>query len=62
MLDLGIFYVPIAMVFLVGWSNAVNLSDGLDGLAIVPAMIAVWNTGPFGMRNSPSSSQAPWLK
>ncbi|HSV56309.1 MAG TPA: phospho-N-acetylmuramoyl-pentapeptide-transferase, partial [Magnetospirillaceae bacterium] len=32
-MDLGILYYPIAAVYIVGWSNAVNLSDGLDGLA-----------------------------
>jgi phospho-N-acetylmuramoyl-pentapeptide-transferase len=32
-IDLGIWYVPVAMVWIVGWSNAVNLTDGLDGLA-----------------------------
>ena len=32
-LDLGIWYVPFAVVLLVGTSNAVNLTDGLDGLA-----------------------------
>lgn len=31
--DLGIWYVPFAIVLLVGTSNAVNLTDGLDGLA-----------------------------
>lgn len=31
--DLGIFYIPVAMIFLVGLVNAVNLTDGLDGLA-----------------------------
>ncbi len=35
----GIFYVPFALVVMVGASNAVNLTDGLDGLAIVPIMI-----------------------
>jgi phospho-N-acetylmuramoyl-pentapeptide-transferase len=40
LLHLGIFYIPFAMVVLVGASNAVNLTDGLDGLAIVPIMIA----------------------
>jgi len=39
-IDLGIFYIPFAMVVMVGASNAVNLTDGLDGLAIVPVMIA----------------------
>ncbi len=31
--DLGLWYVPLAVVFIVGFSNAVNLTDGLDGLA-----------------------------
>lgn len=38
--DLGIFYLPFIMLVMVGSSNAVNLTDGLDGLAIVPIMIA----------------------
>jgi len=36
--DLGVFYIPFAAVLLVGASNAVNLTDGLDGLAIGPVM------------------------
>ena len=32
--DLGLFYLPFAVFVLVAWSNAVNLTDGLDGLAI----------------------------
>jgi phospho-N-acetylmuramoyl-pentapeptide-transferase len=32
-IELGIWYVPIAMIWIVGFSNAVNLTDGLDGLA-----------------------------
>lgn len=39
MFDLGIFFVPFAMVVMVGASNAVNLTDGLDGLAIVPVVM-----------------------
>jgi len=39
LVDLGWFYIPFAMVVMVGASNAVNLTDGLDGLAIVPVMI-----------------------
>ena len=38
--DLGWLYVPFAVLVLVGVSNAVNLTDGLDGLAIGPIMIA----------------------
>lgn len=37
--DLGIFYIPFAMLVMVGASNAVNLTDGLDGLAIGPMII-----------------------
>ena len=37
---LSYFYVPFALIVIVGASNAVNLTDGLDGLAIVPVMIA----------------------
>ena len=40
LLPLGIFFVPFAIMVIVGASNAVNLTDGLDGLAIVPVMIA----------------------
>jgi phospho-N-acetylmuramoyl-pentapeptide-transferase len=36
--DLGVLYIPFAAVLLVGASNAVNLTDGLDGLAIGPVM------------------------
>ena len=38
--DLGLWYVPFAMLVVVGASNAVNLTDGLDGLAIGPVMVA----------------------
>src|SRR4026207_1541366 len=37
---LGWFYVAFAVIVIVGSSNAVNLTDGLDGLAIGPVMIA----------------------
>lgn len=39
LLDLWIFYIPFAMFVVVGSSNAVNLTDGLDGLVSVPMMI-----------------------
>ncbi|MCQ2913630.1 MAG: phospho-N-acetylmuramoyl-pentapeptide-transferase [Alphaproteobacteria bacterium] len=38
-IDLGIIYIPFAMFVIVGSGNAVNLTDGLDGLAIGPVMI-----------------------
>ena len=38
MIDLGWAYIPFGMLVIVGASNAVNLTDGLDGLAIGPVM------------------------
>ena len=38
--DLGWWYVPFAIFILVAWSNAVNLTDGLDGLAISTFAVA----------------------
>ena len=43
--EFGVFFVPVAMFVIVGASNSVNLTDGLDGLAIVPAMIAAASFG-----------------
>jgi phospho-N-acetylmuramoyl-pentapeptide-transferase len=40
LIELGWWFVPFGVFVVVGASNAVNLTDGLDGLAIVPAMIA----------------------
>lgn len=40
LLPLGILSIPFGILVIVGASNAVNLTDGLDGLAIVPVMIA----------------------
>jgi phospho-N-acetylmuramoyl-pentapeptide-transferase len=45
-LNLGWFFVLFAIFIIVGAGNAVNLTDGLDGLAIVPVMIAA---ASFGM-------------
>src|ERR1700756_2367596 len=38
--ELGWVYIPFGVFVIIGASNAVNLTDGLDGLAIVPSMIA----------------------
>jgi phospho-N-acetylmuramoyl-pentapeptide-transferase len=38
-LELGGFYIFVAYFFIVGFSNAVNLTDGLDGLAILPTVM-----------------------
>ena len=37
---MGVFFFPFAMLVIVGSANAVNLTDGLDGLAIMPVIIA----------------------
>lgn len=37
--DLGWSYIPFSMLVIVGCANAVNLTDGLDGLAIVPVIV-----------------------
>ena len=44
--DLGLFFVLFGSFVIVAAGNAVNLTDGLDGLAIVPVMIAA---GTFGV-------------
>ncbi|MFD1508256.1 phospho-N-acetylmuramoyl-pentapeptide-transferase [Lacimonas salitolerans] len=46
LLYLGVLFVPFSMIVIVGAANAVNLTDGLDGLAIMPVMIA---SGTFGV-------------
>ncbi|AUH34120.1 phospho-N-acetylmuramoyl-pentapeptide-transferase [Paracoccus tegillarcae] len=45
LVNLGWFFVPFAMIVIVGAANAVNLTDGLDGLAIMPVMIAAGTLG-----------------
>ncbi|MFA9500581.1 phospho-N-acetylmuramoyl-pentapeptide-transferase [Mannheimia sp. E30BD] len=52
--QLGLFYIILAYFVIVGTSNAVNLTDGLDGLAIMPIILVAsafaliaWATGNF---------------
>ncbi|MGI9482098.1 MAG: phospho-N-acetylmuramoyl-pentapeptide-transferase [Hyphomicrobiales bacterium] len=45
-IDMGLFFIPVGVFVIVGCSNSVNLTDGLDGLAIVPVMVAA---ASFGM-------------
>lgn len=45
LMDLGIFFVLISVFIIVGSSNAVNLTDGLDGLAILPVIIITMALG-----------------
>jgi phospho-N-acetylmuramoyl-pentapeptide-transferase len=46
LIDLGWFMIPFGMFVLIGSSNSVNLTDGLDGLAIMPVIIA---SGTFAL-------------
>jgi len=46
LLNFGYLFIPFAIIVIVGSANAVNLTDGLDGLAIMPVMIAA---GAFGI-------------
>jgi phospho-N-acetylmuramoyl-pentapeptide-transferase len=43
--NMGYLFFPFAMIVIVGAANAVNLTDGLDGLAIMPVMIAAGALG-----------------
>ena len=38
-LNMGLFFIPFGIFVIIGSSNAVNLTDGLDGLATVPVML-----------------------
>ena len=45
LIPLGFIFIPLAMFVIVGSANDVNLTDGLDGLAIMPVMIAAGSLG-----------------
>ncbi|MDV7142617.1 phospho-N-acetylmuramoyl-pentapeptide-transferase [Tropicimonas sp. TH_r6] len=45
LINMGFLFIPFAMIVIVGAANAVNLTDGLDGLAIMPVMIAAGTLG-----------------
>ena len=45
LVNLGILFIPFSIIVIVGAANAVNLTDGLDGLAIMPVMIAAGTLG-----------------
>lgn len=48
-LDLGFWYIPIAMILIVGYSNAMNFTDGLDGLAGLIAATAFVTYGAIAL-------------
>ena len=45
LINMGYLFVPFGVIVIVGSANAVNLTDGLDGLAIMPVMIAAGTLG-----------------
>lgn len=45
LINLGVLFIPFSIIVIVGSANAVNLTDGLDGLAIMPVMIAAGTLG-----------------
>jgi phospho-N-acetylmuramoyl-pentapeptide-transferase len=47
LIPMGIFYVPFTYFVIVGSSNSVNLTDGLDGLAIMPTVLVAGALGVF---------------
>jgi len=46
-IPLGVFSIGVTYLFIVGFSNAVNLTDGLDGLAIMPTVLVGGSLGIF---------------
>lgn len=46
-IDLGWVFIPLTYLVIVGFSNAVNLTDGLDGLAIMPTVLVSGALGVF---------------
>jgi phospho-N-acetylmuramoyl-pentapeptide-transferase len=44
---MGLAFIAVAYLWIVGFSNAVNLTDGLDGLAIMPAVFVAGGLGIF---------------
>ncbi|MGR9107458.1 MAG: phospho-N-acetylmuramoyl-pentapeptide-transferase [Gammaproteobacteria bacterium] len=55
MLDMGWAYVVLAYFVIVGTSNAVNLTDGLDGLAIMPTVLVGGALGIFAYASGNSN-------
>ncbi|WP_006786067.1 phospho-N-acetylmuramoyl-pentapeptide-transferase [Thiorhodospira sibirica] len=47
LIPLGLWFIPLTWLVIVGSSNAVNLTDGLDGLAIMPSVLVAGALGVF---------------
>lgn len=52
LIPMGLFYVPFVYIVIVGSSNSVNLTDGLDGLAIMPTVLIAGALGVFAYATS----------
>ncbi|PID62186.1 MAG: phospho-N-acetylmuramoyl-pentapeptide-transferase [Gammaproteobacteria bacterium] len=65
-LPLGIFFIPWVFIVLTGASNAVNLTDGLDGLAILPTVLVAAGLGIYayvtGHHSFATYLQIPFIK
>src|SRR5690606_8866015 len=57
-LPLGMVFVVVAYFWIVGFSNAVNLTDGLDGLAIMPTVLVAGALGIFAYASGNAVSSA----
>lgn len=55
LIDIGIFYIPVAVFIISATSNAINLTDGLDGLAGIIAATAFAAYGIIAFLQSPSN-------
>ena len=65
-INLGIFFILFSTFMIVGMSNAVNLTDGLDGLAILPTVLVAGALGIFayasGNINFAEYLNVPYIK
>jgi len=65
-INLGIFFILFSAFMIVGMSNAVNLTDGLDGLAILPTVLVAGALGVFayvsGNINFSEYLNVPYIK
>lgn len=66
LIPLGVFFIPWVFLVLTGTSNAVNLTDGLDGLAILPTVLVAAGLGIYayviGHHNFAEYLQMPFIK
>lgn len=62
-INLGLWFIPLAYFVVVGSSNAVNLTDGLDGLAIMPVVLVSVALGVFAfcIANRPHIMMVPYF-